>query len=80
MSGLVQNKPDGRTDAEILHILELRDIGLSCREIGERTGTTKSAIIGLTGRIDRATEPSKHDGTMPRHWWRAGLKRRGGDA
>ena len=65
-----------RTDAEILRILELRDLGLSCREVGARVGTTKNAIIGLTGRIRNDTEPSRHDGTMPSGWWRAGLKRR----
>ncbi len=70
---------DIRTDAEILHIMDLRDIGLTCREIGERVGTTKDAMNGLLGRIDRATEPSKHDGTMPPMWWRDGLSRRGGN-
>jgi len=79
MSVLVQNKPDVRTDAEILDILEKRDSGLSCRQIGEGLGTTKGAIIGLTGRVDRATEASKHDGTMPRYWWRDGLNRRGSE-
>jgi hypothetical protein len=65
-----------RTDAEILDILEMRESGLSCRLSGLRLGTTKGAIIGLLGRIDRVTESSRHDGTMPASWWRAGLKRR----
>ena len=65
-----------RTDAEILRILDLCDSGMTCREVGERVGTTKNAIIGLTGRIRTDTEPSRHDGTMPSGWWRAGLKRR----
>ncbi len=69
----------GRSDAEILHILDLRDIGLTCREIGKRVGATKDAIIGLLFRINADTEPSEHDGTMPSGWWRDGLARRGGD-
>ncbi len=73
------NVPVERTDAEILHIMDLRDTGLTCRKIGALVGATKDAINGLLGRIDRATESSKHDGTMPNGWWRRGLKRRGGD-
>ncbi len=69
----------GRSDAEILHILDLRDIGLTCSEIGERVGATKNAITGLIGRIRIDTEPSRHDRTMPNCWWRDGLKRQGGE-
>ncbi len=76
MGAHFQTKPDVRTDAEVFNILEMRDDGLSCRQVGARLGTTKSAIIGLLGRIDRATESSSHDGSMPPKWWREGLKRR----
>lgn len=58
------------TDEEILHILDLHDNeGLTFTEIGQRVGKSKSAIAGLAHRIKKVSEPSEHDGTMPRRWW-----------
>lgn len=58
------------TDEEILHILDLHDNeGLTFVQVGQRVGKTKSAVSGLIHRIKKASEPSHHDGTMPRRWW-----------
>lgn len=65
-----------RTDADLLQILELRDSGLSFRQIAKRIGGSRNSVLGIYHRIQRQTEPSKHDGTMPYGWWREGLRKR----
>ena len=58
------------TDEEILHILDLHDNeGLTFVQVGQRIGKSKSAVAGLIYRIKKASEPSCHDGTIPRRWW-----------
>lgn len=67
-------------DATVLRILDLRADGLSNQQIGLKVKMTRGQVSGLLFRIDRDTD--KHDasphlnGTMPRDWWRAGLRRR----
>jgi hypothetical protein len=63
------------TDHELLRALHWRDHeNLTTREIGERLGRTKNAIIGALCRIERDTD--QHDlsprlnGTMPPLWWK----------
>lgn len=64
-----------RTDADLLQILQLRDDGLTMRQIAARMRMSRNAVLGLYHRIQRDTEPSEHDGTMPYGWWREGLRR-----
>lgn len=69
------------TDAEMLEIMDMKErLGLTGIEIARRTGKTRSAILGLTSRINGETD--QHDlsphlnGTMPARWWEAGLRAR----
>lgn len=66
-------------DAMALRILHMREHeNLTCREIGERVGRSRNAIIGFLNRINRDTD--KHDrtphlnGSMPAQWYLAGLR------
>ncbi len=40
------------TDAEMLRALRLRDLGWTCKQIGERIGKSRGAVIGALNRID----------------------------
>ena len=62
------------TDEELLIALHWRDHdGLSTRQIGERLGRTKNAVIGAFTRIERDTDAadvSPHlNGTLGPLWW-----------
>ena len=69
------------TDEQMLELLHLRDaLGIAAREVGERFGASKGAILGLEMRVRQQTDAvdvSPHlNGTMPSQWWREGLRRR----
>ena len=66
-----------RTDAELLEMLDMRDHGMTCDAIGKHIKASKNAVVGLLYRITKETESSRHDGSMPQCWWRAGLAKRG---
>lgn len=68
-----------RTDAELLTMLEMRDAGWTMLAIGKAFKKSRNAISGILHRIDRETEASEHDGTMPEGWWKAGLANRSGE-
>lgn len=63
-------------DRELLEALALRDGGISCGRIARFLGRSRSSVLGMLRRIDRATEPSRHDGTLAPGWWRPGIAAR----
>jgi hypothetical protein len=64
-------------DETLLRALHMRDIeGLTRREIAQRLGRGRNSWASILHRIDSATEPSEHDGTLSPAWWREGLRRR----
>lgn len=60
-------------EQHILIALHLRDHeGMTCREIGERLGRTKNAVIGCLRRVDEETDASDNghlNGSMCPLWW-----------
>lgn len=65
------------TDRELLAALDLRADGMGPAAIARRLRLSRGTVSGALYRIDRETERSPHDGTMPPGWWRAGLVARG---
>ena len=58
------------SDTDTLMALDWRDhMGVTNAEIAKALGKTRNAVIGHLYKVDQATKPSKHDGTMPRRWW-----------
>jgi len=63
------------SDTQILEMLHLAECeGLTREEVARRFSTTKNAMVGLLGRINKATDESDPDGnqngTMPERWWK----------
>lgn len=69
------------TDAELLRLLELRDLGLTLNEIARRLRRSRGSVIGMHKRLndeaDRCFPRCDAEGTLPRGWWKAGLAARG---
>jgi len=47
---------DREADEQVLDMLHLRDRGWTHKQIGEKYGMTKSAVIGLLWRINKEME------------------------
>ena len=61
------------TDGDLLRILEMWDNGATYGQIARVFGVTRNAVAGVIGRTVNSVDPSHHDQTMPRGWWRDGL-------
>ncbi|MBO29518.1 MAG: hypothetical protein CML61_12325 [Rhodobacteraceae bacterium] len=65
------------SDERLLMMLDLREAeGLTAKEVGERFGVSKSAVLGAVSRVLKAevpcacTKPENQDGAMGRRWWK----------
>ncbi len=71
-----KTRADDERELTVMHLLD--NEGLTTREAGERLGTGKNSIIGLSHRIRTAyaescagdEDPDRHDATMAPLWWR----------
>ena len=82
---------DKQSDAQLLGMLDLAQVGWSRAAIAGRYGLRTNQVIGLLHRINRdadkldaapppagqtaAVKPENCDGGMPARWWVAGLRK-----
>ena len=60
-------------NAAMLALLDLWDEGLSAAQIAKRLGLTRNQVVGIVHRCGMSAPRDKHDGTLPKGWWKAGL-------
>lgn len=70
-------RSDSWSDEDLLEALSLISQGWTRKAVGQRTGRSKSSVIGMLNRIQNdEAHGSAGDGTMPAEWWREGLAKR----
>lgn len=83
----VKTRADDERTLMVLHLLE-HDEGLSASVVGQRVGTSRSAVLGLKHRVmadlaasekdptygPPASRPENQDGAMGPLWWFQGRK------
>lgn len=69
--------PTRAEDEALLNLLYLREFdGMGMKEIGERVGMSKNAVIGQINRVMKdmvpceCRKPENRDGGMPNRWWK----------
>ena len=71
-------RSDSWSDKDLLEALSLISQGWTRKAVGQRTGRSKSSVIGMLNRIKNdEAHGSAGDGTMPDDWWIEGLEKRG---
>ena len=70
-------RSDSWSDEDLLEALSLISQGWTRKAVGQRTGRSKSSVIGMLSRIqNEEAHGSAGDGTMPAEWWREGVAKR----